>query len=525
MNAQVQPQAAESGGEATGDGQLYVTFELSGETMAMPIATVQEIVRPADLARVPMAPDHLLGVMALRGRMLPVSSTARLLGSEEKGHDKNTRIIVLTQPDGSNYGLLVDRMTGVRQVAADEIEPAGEMNGNSRFISGMAKFDQGDDQIVAMLLDPAALTQPAGNAQSETAHDAGGDSGIQQQQERETSAHGAVDDGEMRVIFGIGSEEYALGIKAVSEIISLTSSIAKLPQASEEIEGVTTLRGRVLSLIHGRVLFGLDRTEITPGTKALEIEACGQRVGLIVDRVMAVARVPESRIEPTPPLLKQGRIGAMIASICKFEEGRLVSNLDEKALFDQEVVNEAIQQAEAQKANGEAVEEEEDAETTVAEGESMQWVVFTLNGEEYAAKGEQIREIVRVPEIVTVPQAPDFVEGAIALRGRILPVINLSRRFGEEASEIHDDAKIIVAEMKGVATGVLVDGVRAVMDIAERDQQEAPEIVAGKNGMITGLAGLEGGKRIIMLLDLDRVLNADEFEALKEVSENEEVAV
>ncbi len=522
MQEEIPPERSPSG-----DGQLYITFELSGETMAMPIRTVQEIVRPADLAKVPMAPDHLLGVMALRGRMLPVSSTARILGSEEKEHDKDTRIIVLAQGDGTNYGLLVDRMTGVRQVADDDIEPAGDMNGRSRFISGMAKLDLGGDQVVAMLLDAEALTRPDDDGVSHVSGasgDDGGSSGFHQALDGDAAQpSGAVDDGEMRVVFGIGDEEYALGIKAVSEIISLNASIAKLPQAGPEIEGVTTLRGRVLSLIHGRVLFGLDHTEVVPGTKALEIDAGGQRVGLIVDRVTAVARVPDSRIEPTPPLLRQGRVGSMIESICKFDGGRLVSNLDEKALIAQDVVNEAIKHAEAQKA--EAVEEEEEVREEVQEGESMQWVVFTLNGEEYAAKGEQIREIVRVPEIVTVPQAPEFVEGAIALRGRILPVINLSKRFGEEAGEIADDTKIIVAEMKGVATGILVDGVRAVMDIAESDQQAAPDIVAGKNGMITGLAGLDGGKRIIMLLDLDRVLNAEEFEALKEVSENDEVAV
>ncbi|MDQ6964587.1 MAG: chemotaxis protein CheW [Mariprofundales bacterium] len=519
-----QPQTQDTEPEAASDGQLYITFELSGEMMAMPIKTVQEIVRPVEMAKVPMAPPHLLGVMALRGRMLPVSSTARVLGNEEKASDKDTRIIVLAQSDGTNFGLLVDRLTGVRQVADSDIEPAGDMNGNSRFISGMAKLDNGDEQVVAMLLDADSLSHPEEESRGAARREGGGSSGGGLQQEREEPEHVVVDDGEMRVIFGIGDEEYALGIKSVSEIISLTSSIAKLPQASAEIEGVTTLRGRVLSLIHGRVLFGLERTEITAGTKALEIEACGQRVGLIVDRVMAVTRVPDSQIEATPQLLRSGRIGSMIESICKFDGGRLVSNINAKGLIAQDVVTEAIQQAEAQKANGDEDTGLDDEEVvTVMEGESMQWVVFTLGGEEYAAKGEQIREIVRVPEIVTVPQAPDFVEGAIALRGRILPVINLSRRFGEEASEIHDDAKIIVAEMQGVATGVLVDGVRAVMDISEQDQQEAPGIVAGKNGMITGLAGLEGGKRIIMLLDLDRVLNADEFEALKEVSESEEV--
>ena len=183
MNAQVKSQEAETEADAASDGQLYVTFELSGETMAMPIATVQEIVRPTAMATVPMAPSHLLGVMALRGRMLPVSSTARVLGSDEKAHDKDTRIIVLAQPDGTNYGLLVDRMTGVRQVATDEIEPAGDMNGNSKFISGMAKFDQGDDQVVAMLLDPVALAQPEGESKPAAKQHSGGDNGLQQEQE------------------------------------------------------------------------------------------------------------------------------------------------------------------------------------------------------------------------------------------------------------------------------------------------------------------------------------------------------
>jgi len=188
----------------------------------------------------------------------------------------------------------------------------------------------------------------------------------------------------------------------------------------------------------------------------------------------------------------------------------------------QEAVGAAIkhaeeQQTEAEENDGDAQEAEDEAKES---GETMQWVVFTLNGEEYAAPGEQIREIVRVPEIVSVPQAPGFVEGAIALRGRILPVISLVRRFGLEQESANEDAKIIVADIHGVATGILVDGVRAVMDIADSDQQPAPAIVAGGSNIITGLAGLDDGKRIIMLIDVDHMLNAEESEVLKSVAEN-----
>ena len=151
----------------------------------------------------------------------------------------------------------------------------------------------------------------------------------------------------MRVIFEIGEEEYALCIKAVSGITSLNANIAKLPQASAEIEGVTTRCGRVLSLIHGRVLFGLEHTRVEAGTKALEIDAGGQRVGLIVDRVTAVTRVLDEQIETTAPLLRQGKLGSMIEPICKFDGGRMVSNLNEKAPMAQDAVGEAIKQAEA----------------------------------------------------------------------------------------------------------------------------------------------------------------------------------
>ncbi len=509
--------------EAANDGQLYVTFNLGSETMALPISEVQEIVRPDEMARIPLTPLHLLGVMALRGRMLPVSSMAILLGMEEGERNKDTRVVVLVRVDGSMHGLLVDRMTGVQAIAESDIEQASDVGGESdtgrAFVSGMARLGVGDAQKVAMLLDADKLTQDNGTSRKKA--DRKGASAGTKPGADEDHSRDIVDDGEMRVIFGIGDEEYALGIKAVSEIISLNSHVSRLPHASDEIEGVTTLRGRVLSLVHGRVLFGLPHTKVEVGSKALEIDVGGQRVGLIVDHVSEVTRIPNHQIEETPGLLKQGRMGDLIHSICKLDGDRLVSNLNEAALLSQDVVTEAMQHAEEQEANTEA----EDVGQAIERGKTMQWVVFILNGGEYAVQGAQIREIVRVPEIVSVPQAPDFVEGAIALRGRILPVISLAKRFGEAAGETTDDTKIIVAEMQGVVTGMLVDSVRAVMDISDAECQPAPEIVSGKNAIITGLAGLDNGKRIIMLLDMDRVLNDDEFLALQEVSASEAIEV
>jgi len=138
-----------------------------------------------------------------------------------------------------------------------------------------------------------------------------------------------------------------------------------------------------------------------------------------------------------------------------------------------------------------------------------QVVVFSLAGELYGLDISRIQGIIRVPEITRVPRAPEFVEGVLNLRGRIVPIIDLRLRFGRPSQEPGPDTRIINVEMGTDLVGLIVDGVEEVLNIPVEAIEPTPELVTSADAVyLRGIAKI--GDRLVILLDLDRVLSSQE---------------
>ena len=145
------------------------------------------------------------------------------------------------------------------------------------------------------------------------------------------------------------------------------------------------------------------------------------------------------------------------------------------------------------------------------------YLTFTMAEEEYGIGILKIKEIIGMMPITTVPQTPDFVKGVINLRGKVIPVMDLRLRFGMEAIDYTERTCIIVVEIKSTAgmvqIGIVVDAVSEVLNIKGEDIEDTPTFGTKLNtDYILGMAKMEGGVKI--LLDIDRVLSADEVAAL-----------
>jgi purine-binding chemotaxis protein CheW len=162
-------------------------------------------------------------------------------------------------------------------------------------------------------------------------------------------------------------------------------------------------------------------------------------------------------------------------------------------------------------------EVEQVAETQKVVGEDEQMVVFRLVKEEFGVPIGSVQEIVRVPEQLThVPKAPSFIEGVINLRGTVLPVIDQRRRFGLPSMERNDRQRIMVFTINGVHTGFIVDSVSEVLKIPRQAIEEAPHLSDETSRLIRRVANLQKQKRMILLLDIDRLLEGGEVKALKQ---------
>jgi purine-binding chemotaxis protein CheW len=132
-------------------------------------------------------------------------------------------------------------------------------------------------------------------------------------------------------------------------------------------------------------------------------------------------------------------------------------------------------------------------------------VGFRVGRETYGVPITSLHEIVRVPEITAVPDAPEYMEGVINLRGKIVSVIDLRKRFGQPAQEFHRQNRILVVEHKGRLSGMIVDGASEVLKIPQSDVEPAPGVIE-ESGLdcVTGLGKYNG--RLIILLDVNKVL-------------------
>ena len=132
-------------------------------------------------------------------------------------------------------------------------------------------------------------------------------------------------------------------------------------------------------------------------------------------------------------------------------------------------------------------------------------VGFQLGNETYGVPITSLHEIVRVPEITAVPDAPDYIEGVINLRGKIVSVIDLRKRFAQKKVAPARQRRILVVEHKGRLSGLIVDSASEVLKIPETDVEPAPQVFKeGRLNCVTGLGKYKG--RLIVLLDMAKLL-------------------
>ncbi len=150
-------------------------------------------------------------------------------------------------------------------------------------------------------------------------------------------------------------------------------------------------------------------------------------------------------------------------------------------------------------------------------------VGFRIGRETFAVPIELVHEIVRVPDITAVPDAPDFVEGVINLRGKIISIVDLRKRFGETAIKSSKKNRILVAEVGSKMVGLIVDAASEVLKIPPADVEPPPNVFAeGELNYITGVGKLNG--RLIMLVDLEQILQRGELRRLGEMPPAREAA-
>ncbi len=503
-----------------GSNQL-VAFKLGDEEFGVPIQAVQEIVRPPSVTRVPFAPGFIEGIANLRGEILPILSLRKRLGMPYREVDSNTRIVVLKSHKATT-GIIVDSVSEVLRVDHQDIDNCVDMEAQSsidkRFLKSIAKLENGR-RLIQVLNEMSVLPQkqpverenkiPLGTEKPSS-------------QERQVLA---TEKYEHLVAFWIGDEEYAIDISNVKEIIR-ANDITAIPDSPPYFLGVIQLRKELIPIIDMCKRFGCSAARAGKGRskethpkleRIIILDVNDFTVGLKVNNVSEVLRINRNKISP-PPLTLSRREQEYVKGIGQLEEGkRLITLLDLKFLIKQDDTHLVQQFKKKKKLDGDQAMAQD-----ASPNSETQLVCFYIENEEFAIDIMKVQEIIRIPQITRIPNAPDFIEGIVNLRGNILPVVDVRTRFGLPKKSQSESHRIVVVNNRKNTTGLIVDSVSEVLRISTDRIDSPPDMIhIGDTAYFEGIANLEEGNRIILLINIEALLSDAKIESIVPTSEAE----
>jgi len=143
----------------------------------------------------------------------------------------------------------------------------------------------------------------------------------------------------------------------------------------------------------------------------------------------------------------------------------------------------------------------------------IQLVSFELGGEEYGVDVQTVREIIRMPAITKMPNTPDYVDGIISLRGAVVPIISLRKRFGLCESELDHNSRILVMEVGDGMSGFVVDSVSEVIRLHKSEIQPPPSLVLSGGISQEFISGVfNHADRLLIIMEVGRMFSDDELE-------------
>ena len=334
----------EDSDEDSDDTFEMVSFVVDGQEYALPIDEIQEIVQvPEATSHVPNADHRVLGVMDLRGGLLPLVSLRRVFGLPQQELDESCRIVVVPLHDEEAgrrvpVGVVMDTVREVLRVPREVVDDLPQFVGGSAAteVESVCRLE-GGTRLVSVLSAQRLFAGSGLQAAVDAYQGAGGSDEEETQgmaeEGREPDAW--LDDDEQLVIFRISGEEYCLTVDAVQEIIRVPEQLIRVPKSLPFVEGLVNLRGSVLPVIDLRSRLNLVRSERDDLQRIVVVIVGGVRTGFIVDSVAEVMKLDRSALEPAPQLSEdQARLVSGVANLT--EAGRMLLVLDHGQLLDAE---------------------------------------------------------------------------------------------------------------------------------------------------------------------------------------------
>jgi purine-binding chemotaxis protein CheW len=438
--------------------QKMVTFRIAKEEFAFHMEHVREILRVTTPNQVPDVPEYVLGVLTVRGRILPVIDLRRLLQQRSLADE----FAASCRPLREEYERWLDKLEKVFAAGSQSKVDASVTDQLRKWLAETNSSSQ-------LLMEALAKARGLNEKVVKQLH-------VRTRQE-EQGDHDAAQACADEVLSG--------GREAVAVLRKFEEQIAQNIQEDQRI---------------------------------IVVDAEGFVLGLVVDHVHEVLNVPKNLMEPPPRITSSG--GMELSGVAKLDDGaRLIMLLDVASLMKDQKLRD-VRNSPAQAIEERTAGEIHKTDAGAQEMAEVQLVTFLLGEEEYGIPISQIQEIDRLAKITKVPKAAEFIKGITNLRGEVIPVLDTRKRFGLEVKTSDDRTRIIIVDLGGIKTGLVVDSVREVLNLAKKDIAPPPEAIGSgiDQQFISGIGKVDAGKRMIVLLDVERILSRQEREHLSEIA-------
>ena len=439
-----------------------VTFLVEDEEYAFPIDTVREVLRVGNITEVPNAASYVVGILTVRNSVLPVIDIRKLFGMK----------------------LLVDELT-------KELEMM--------------------EKISKQWIDSFRQSIALGT-------------GFKNEINAENTQLGKWIDNFRTASEGIGKavQELRYANFKLYEIGKFIIHMSKDSSIEDNLNSVD----KTLVPVYKQLELKFEqmkeaiRREISEDQRILVVEINGKSVGILVDRMQQVIRVLKTILENPPSILSSEKSEAL-KSIVKIDEGkRIILLLNEKKI----ITDQRFEELESLKSESDNQLEDNQMAANVSRDDEIQVVTFKLGKEEFGIGIEEVQEINRINKITSVPHTQSFIEGVMNLRGNVIPIIELKKRFGMPLKEYDESTRVIIITIMGKLTGLIVDSVSEVLRLSKDTIEPAPGIIKTRTEteFLKGICKLDKVNRMILLLAVDKILTFEEQSLLNENSFNSE---
>jgi chemotaxis signal transduction protein len=432
------------------DETQLVTFMLKDEEFGFDIMSVQEIIRPPKLSKVPRTPTYVQGIANLRGVVLPIIDMRPRFGMEHVEDTDGTRVLVI-DVSGVKIGLRVDRVKQVTSVSRTDMEepPSAIRGASTDYLNGVVKLDAGARIIMALDASKVCDLKLDG-AKSATSSPAMAGA-VQENAPSRTEDSGA-DDLQQLVSFQVAKEEFAFPMERVREILRVQTP-TKIPDVPDYVLGVLTVRGQLLPIIDLRRQLRLQSMADEYITKCSLIRHASECWLTTLQ-----SRVADAKHEWTIAVSESFR--AWVAEFSSSSQV-LMDGIAKLREIDEKLARSAKQ--------GQQLESCGDA----------------------TGAGACLQEMTAAAAELTSTLA-EFEQ--------------------QIAANIHDDQRTVVVDAGGMLLGLVVDHVNEVLQVSKKSVDPPPAITSGDGRDLSGIAKLDEGKRLLLLLDPSQILKQESLQ-------------